>query len=124
MHSAGLIVKNSQKSPVDAVAAAQKLGIDMNFHTSRPLTHELVDGYDVILAMEAWQLQQMKRQYPKYSSKFFLLPLFDPIKYNNTQKFLQYNIEDPYGKTKDRYQESFQRIERCIKGLVKQSGRN
>lgn len=109
---------NYQKSPADAVAAAEKLGVNMNFHVSRPLTPELVDGNDIILAMEAWQVRRMKNQYPKYSTKFFLLPLFDSVRYDNSKAFLKYNIEDPYGKTRDRYLDSFRRIERCIKGFV------
>ena len=122
--SAGLIVPKSEKSPAEAVATAKKFGVDMQSHTSRPLTLELVEEYDIIVAMEAWQVQKMKKQYPKYLRKFFLLPLFDSAKPPNTEAISQYNIEDPYGKSADRFYASFRRIERCIESLVKQSGTN
>ena len=109
-------------SPVDALVTAGRLGVDMNSHTSRPLTQELVEGNDIILAMEAWQLQKMKKQYPRYSRKFFLLPLFDPLRNSKTDAVAQYNIEDPYGKSADSFFASFRRIERCIENLLKASG--
>jgi protein-tyrosine-phosphatase len=120
VHSAGLRVPVDQKSPPDAVAAAEALGVDMHSHISRPLTPQLVDHYDIILAMETWHVQSMKEKYPQNSNKFFLLPLYDPSKYGNNESFLNYNIEDPYGKPEERFKESFRRIERCIEGLIKQ----
>ena len=78
--SAGLAVPISEKSPADALATAGRLGVDMNAHISRPLTRELVEENDIILAMEAWQVRKMKKQYPKHSQKFFLLPLFDSVR--------------------------------------------
>ena len=122
LSSAGLIVPVSEKSPAEAVATAKELGVDMHSHMSRPVTLELVQEYDIILAMEAWQVQKMKKQYPKYLRKFFLLPLFDPARPPRAEAISQYNIEDPYGKSADCFYASFRRIERCIENLVQASG--
>ena len=122
--SAGLIVPISEKSPPEAVSAAKWLGIDMNSHKSQSLTSELVKGYDIIFAMEAWQLRQMKKIFPQYLEKFFLLSLFDPERPPDKKPIFRYNIEDPYGKSADCYRDSFRRIERCIESLVSPTGAN
>jgi protein-tyrosine phosphatase len=110
--SAGLMVDQPEDSPLEALAAAQALGIDMSAHRSRRVDAETLGDCDMVFAMEVWQLERLRAHYPAYTGRFFLLPLFDPIE--AAAAVHRYNIEDPYGKPAERFRECFLRIDRCI----------
>ncbi|MBE9571533.1 MAG: hypothetical protein IMF11_12965 [Proteobacteria bacterium] len=79
----------------------------------------MVETFDMIIAMETWQFQTLKKAFPRYQDKVFLLPLFDTRGGTKLGGFARYNIQDPYGKSLTEFHACFQRIERCIKGMLK-----
>lgn len=116
--SAGLRVPKPLPSPAEAVSSAASFGIHLFAHRSTALTLEMIKSSDMILSMETWQFRTLKKQFPQYKQKFYLLPLFDPNTNHKINGFKRYNIEDPYGQSPDNFRECFQRIDRCIKNLM------
>ena len=119
-YSAGLEVSGPLPSPKEAVLAAEKFGLQLNGHRSRGLTQEMVESFDMIIAMEAWHFKALRKAYPKHNHKFFLLPFFDTKNSREEKGFLRYNIQDPYGRSVDEFYACFQRINYCIEGLFKE----
>ncbi|MGD9209746.1 MAG: hypothetical protein PVI90_03170 [Desulfobacteraceae bacterium] len=121
MTSAGIKVTKPEKSPDDAIAAAEAFGISLHAHRSVPISLDMCRKADMILVMEAWQLVKVREQFPEFDNRVFLLSQFEHNvnqRYNGWEK---YNILDPYGKGCDAFQNCFQRIERCLAGLLKQT---
>ncbi len=117
--SAGLEVKEPKSSPENAVLAALDYGLDLKSHRSRILVRKMFESSDMIIAMETWHFQTLKRIFPENMDKIFLLPLFENNKYAKIKGFYRYNIRDPYGKSLNEFHVCFRRIERCIKALFK-----
>jgi len=73
--SAGLETKISrlQGKPANALAIkiASEFGIDISQHKAKQLTQELVDEYDLILTMEAHQLEELHKAFPSIAHKTF-----------------------------------------------------
>ena len=80
----------------------------------------MVKAADMVIGMETWHMQTLKKQFPEYKDKFFLLPLFEHNREVTKNEFYRYNIEDPYGRAIDEFQKCFTRIERCVEGLFKE----
>jgi len=116
-YSVGLHVNNPIHPPEGAVLAGKRFSVDLDDHRSRKISQDLIETYDMVLSMEAWQLKVLKADYPYLRHKFFLLPLFDD--YSRTSMgYKHYNILDPYGKSSDIYDDCFKRIERCVTKLI------
>jgi protein-tyrosine phosphatase len=115
--SAGLHVKDSV-SPENAVAAAHSRGVDLDHHTPRQIDEDAVEKADMILAMEPKQLGMLRRRFPQYSGKLFLLSLFEERSPSQYGPWQRYHIEDPYGKPVADVVTCFTRIERCVTGLM------
>jgi protein-tyrosine phosphatase len=116
--SAGIYVESPQVPPVEAVVAANDFGIDLQGHKSKSINYRMIESFDLIVAMEAWQFKFLNKLFAEFKEKIFLLPLFD----NNTKSlnnYSIYNIKDPYGKSQYDYQKCFDRIRSCIEGLFK-----
>ena len=98
---------------------AMKFGVQINGHRSRPLTLEMVESFDMIIGMETWHFKALRRTYPKYRDKIFLLPLFDITGSEHVKGFSRYNIQDPYGRSLEEFYACFQRISQCIQTLMR-----
>lgn len=118
--SAGLIVSKSISSPKNAIIAAERFGINLSPHKSKEINIEMINTYDMIIAMETWQFHSLRKRFYTYKNNLFLLPLFDNFVSSDNAGFYKYNIKDPYGKDLDEFNDCFERIERCVEGLFKQ----
>ncbi len=120
--SAGLHAGRPLPSPANAVEAARAFGIRLDGHRSKGVTPELMESYDMVLAMEPWQLQTLREGYPQFMDKVFLLSLFGgPGGLRGSYDI--YNIRDPYGGSVDTFHACFSRIETCLKGLFAEASR-
>lgn len=117
-YSAGLKVYESLTSPVEVIIVAEKFGVKLNEHKSRGITRKLATSFDMIIAMEAWHIQQLRKYFPDLKDKVYLLSLFNIRHYRKYWSYKNNNILDPYGKPVEYYQECFKRIEECIVGLL------
>jgi protein-tyrosine phosphatase len=117
--SAGLLAKENSRSPDNAIEAAKIFGIDLNSHRSQPVKSETANKVDMIICMETWHMKLLKKLYPQYHSKIYLMPLF--LKKGETKGYYRkYNIPDPYGKTPEVFESSFTMIDRALINLMSQ----
>jgi protein-tyrosine phosphatase len=116
--SAGLAARLGSASPAMAVEAAKAFAIDMQAHRSRPLNGDMAGAADMLIAMEPGQVRAMQRQYPHKRRNLFLLPLFADGWDRRYYGWRRYHIQDPYGKGRDDFLESFERVREGVEGLV------
>ncbi len=115
-YSVGLDVSQSLPSPREAVRAAESFGVGINGHKSKQVTQDRLKTSDMIIAMEAAHFKHLRKTYPQFQDKIFLLPLFEK---NRTTggSYARYNIVDPYGKPLEQFLDCYRRIEDCLDGL-------
>jgi protein-tyrosine phosphatase len=115
--SAGLDVKMPCPSPLNAVEAAAGFGIDLEDHRSKQFQVEMYADFDMIVAMETSQYHVLAKNRAASYEKLFLLPFFEN-KNTRSGGYERYNVTDPYGKSLEKFNCCFQRIERCIAGIA------
>jgi protein-tyrosine phosphatase len=116
--SAGLAARSGSASPAMAVEAARAFAIDMQAHRSRPLDEDMAGAADMLIAMEPWQVRAMQRRYPHKRSHLFLLPLFADGWNRRYHGWRRYHIQDPYGKGREDFMASFERVREGVEGLL------
>jgi protein-tyrosine phosphatase len=95
--SAGLDAYDGAGPTDDAVAVARELGYDLSSHRARHLTHELLEGADVVVGMTAAHVSVL-------GERARLLGDAD--------------LDDPYGCGPEAYRRAYARIERDVRKLV------
>lgn len=116
--SAGLHVPRSISSPEQAIQVARQFGVDLEGHRSQAISVELVAAYDMIIAMEAWQYEELRTLFRQHSEKLFLLPLLDSNGLGRGLGAADFNIQDPFGGPLSAYNACFSRILRNVKCLL------
>ncbi len=87
-----------------AVEASKIWECDISGHQSQPVTDELINNSDLILAMTPTHLRELMRVKPDAKDKYFLLKNFpDPSPDGD-------GVEDPIGMPLDYYKETFLEI--------------
>ena len=116
--SAGLAARLGSASPAMAVEAAKAFAIDMQAHRSQPMNGNMAGGADMLIAMEPGQVRAMQKRYPQKRRNLFLLPLFADGWDCRYYGWRRYHIQDPYGKGRDEFMKSFERVREGVEGLV------
>jgi protein-tyrosine phosphatase len=114
--SAGFNAAAGTPPPIAAVEAAHRVGISLRDHRSTPLSASLVSDADLILVMEAWHLTLLRSAYPEDRHKIHLLAFYDPAR-DIVSAYDRFNIDDPYGKSPEVFDECFARLTRTIASL-------
>lgn len=117
VQSAGLRVKDSS-SPETALVAAQRRGVGLNEHVPRQIDKKVVSEADMILSMEPGQINTILNLFPDTGHKLYLLSFFENSHHTAYSGWRKYHIEDPFGKPLIKFNQCFERIERCIDGLM------
>lgn len=112
--SAGLHVPKPIPPPENAIQVARRFGVDLEKHRSQMISLELVEAYDMIIAMEAWQYAELQASFSQYQEKLFLLPLLDFKGAGKERGYAAFNIQDPYGGPAGAFENCFDRIRQCI----------
>ena len=109
--SAGTGAEEGTPAAAEARAVAAKHGLDLAAHRSRPLTIELVEWADLILAMSASHLGAVARL--GGASKMALLGDFaaDDGSYG-------ISVPDPFGLDEAVYEQTFGELVRMIEGMM------
>lgn len=115
--SAGITVREPEGCPRETVVAAERFGIDLSGHRSRRIDQGLVDGSDMVFAMETWQFVRLRKNFPRHAEKMFLLPLFDTNRPARSDAYGFFNIRDPYGRSIGDFLDCFERIDTCLEGV-------
>ena len=83
-------------------------GIDISLHRARQLNGQMVRENDLILVMESWQQKEIESHFPFSKGRVHLIG-----KWNN------YEVDDPYKKSKEHFIEAFKKINQSCKEWCK-----
>lgn len=109
--SAGFIGPN-RRSPPEALAAAQRTGIDLSEHRSRLVTAELARASALVVVMSAEQARAIRRLSGPEPPTILVLGDLDPLPIDAR------TIRDPWSESADVFDASYARIERCVRELA------
>lgn len=110
--SAGTMSFGGGTAAKEAIDVLMEENIDISEHRSRPLTEELIDRADIILAMTDSHRRQVLSIAPDADEKTFLIKDFDDDAGENK------NIPDPIGMGKDVYTACVNEIKKCMSNLI------
>lgn len=114
--SAGVATEKSglQDKPADAMAIdiAAEFGADISSHKAKQVTAELVEQYDLILAMERNQLEQLCELIPTARHKTFLFGHWVGVS----------TIDDPYRKDQHAFRQAFTTINSAAESWARKLG--
>ncbi len=86
-------------------------GVDISQHRSTPLTQELVQAYELILAMAGEIKEEITRSYPASNGKVYTIEEFSGLPDGG-------GVPDPMGLGLEIYQNCASRITRYLEGMV------
>ena len=109
--SAGFIGPD-RPAPPEAVAAARKHGVDLSQHRSQLLGPQEVAAAELILVMEPAQQDAVCANFGRWRSDVVVLGDLDP------EPITQRTIRDPVEQPGSVFEESYARIDRCLRALV------
>jgi len=87
VESAGTWAQPDLPAALPAQQAAIKLGVNLGEHLTRPVSEELLSEFDLVLAMEAGQVEAMEAEFPSTFRKIYLL--------TEVATGVSYDIPDP-----------------------------
>lgn len=90
-------------------ALLEEYNIDFKDHTSKQITKEDFEYFDVILTMTVTHKDHLKQVFNEYKDKIFTLTGY-------TQGF-EIDISDPYGGSLDIYKQTLKQIYTCLISL-------
>jgi len=93
-------------------------GIDLRAHRSRLVTREDVEGGTLVIVMEAWHAERVRRDFGTPEERIVVLGDLDPHPITSRA------IIDPYGRDEATFAEVYARIDRCLAELVRGLNRN
>ena len=102
--SAGTHAVGGNAASRTGVTAAAQLGLDLLGHRAAPLTADVLQGVDVVFAMEQEHIDAVHRLDPG-SAVMLLRPDGDPV-------------PDPYGKDLDSYLTAYRLIESALESRL------
>ena len=114
--SAGLRTTQAAAPPQDARDAAVAFAVTLDGHVPLQLSQALVDRYDLLVVMEAKQLDAVRAAYPDAADRVVLLPLFGD---GAMSGYARWNIADPFGRPRQDFDACYTRIEHDLKGLIR-----
>ncbi len=110
--SRGLRAGRGTSSPVLAQEWAQHFAVDLSAHRSAPLCADDVAWADLILAMEGWHADLLRRDWPEALHKLRLLGDFLVAP--------PFTLEDPWGRDTVVFGQVFTRTARAVECLAAQ----
>lgn len=108
--SAGFIGPG-RPSPEEALHVAQRRGVDLTSHRSVVMTEEMLQSADLIIVMEPAQRRALLQRFWG-QTPIVVLGDLDPMPIGKRA------IRDPFGAAEEVFDESYERIDRCIDSLL------
>jgi protein-tyrosine phosphatase len=112
--SAGTFGLNGYSAAELAVEVAARHGIDISEHRARHVTREMLDGADFVVGMEHDHIVEAGVVLKDTGDKYRLLTDYGPPEMRGAE------IADPYGGPIDSFQDAYDRIEKCVDGLLRE----
>ena len=119
VESAGVFAIEGMSSTRETQRVLQEAGVDCSTHRARPLTREMAEGADLILAMEQFQVEEISGRFPSATEKVHLLKSYGA---NPRDGVENPNIPDPIGKPLEVYEGCFIEIRDAIERVAKSLG--
>lgn len=108
--SCGLDTIEDAPANTNAISAAKQLGFDLDGHVTRPIMYLVLKKTDLLIAMEPWQLEFLKKNLCR-NHQYTLLGLWsNPI--------LPY-IQDPYNASQNYFNKCFMYINESVYAISK-----
>lgn len=108
--SCGLDTIEEAPAYSNAIDEAKQLGYDLGQHQTTPFMYVVLRKTDLIIAMEPWQAEFLRKHLTR-KHQYTLLGLWS--------KPAQPHIHDPYGTSHDYFSSCFGYIENSVRELVK-----
>ncbi|MGE0463315.1 MAG: low molecular weight protein-tyrosine-phosphatase [Vicinamibacterales bacterium] len=113
--SAGIRTTQGARPPENACDVAAAYGLSLSAHRPQTLTRDLVERHDLIVVMEAAQLEALRASYPDAARRLVLLSLLDG---RAAKGYERYNIADPFSRPRADFEACYERIDRAVTSLV------
>ncbi len=111
IRSAGTIAGHGYISPPEAVRVGAENGLDIKPHLTTPLSRDLVEEADLVIAVDRSVAEQILDLVPDLGPRLKLLTQFASMPG-------VFDVPDPIGESRDVYEEAFRRIDAGVRGLV------
>ncbi len=115
--TAGTAAIKGMPATAEAVQVLSEEGIDVSDHLSQPLSDEMINEADLILAMEQRHKAHILVRIPQAKEKVHLLSEFGRMA--SEEKLVDPNIPDPIGKPVDFYRQVYNIIRESVIRAVK-----
>jgi len=93
-----------------AIQTAEKMGGDLNFHSSKAVSENLLKDFNLILCMESDHTQFIKRNFPEVADDVFLF---------SEMVGEDFEIHDPVGGTLENYEQTAEKLKKIIRSGFK-----
>lgn len=111
--SAGTFACEGEPASDEAIEVMSELGLDIEKHKAQQFTRELAEWADIILAMEARQIEEMEAMAPEDEHKMHTLLGFAQG-VDGYPGEAGYDITDPYKEDIDVYREARDQISEAV----------
>jgi len=115
--SAGTSGWDRQSPTSEAIEVCSEIGVDISSQRSAPISKQMIQASDLIVAMEKYHLREMIKSCDAPDEKLFLLGEFDAQNPG-------LEIQDPYGMPLSYYRNILQIIYHCVDGLIERIKNN
>jgi len=113
--SAGLRIRTQARSPLEAYAAAVMFDISLEDREPVAIERQFLEAYSIVVVMEASHLWHLRKAFPEFTDRIFLLPLFER---REMAGYDRYNITDPFGRTQAEFVACYHRIDAALDSLL------
>jgi len=103
--SAGCWAYPNLSATPHAIQTAEKMGGDLNFHSSKAVSEKLLKDFNLILCMEFDHTHFIKRNFPEAADDVFLL---------SEMVGEVFEIHDPIGGTLENYEQTAEKLNEII----------
>jgi protein-tyrosine phosphatase len=112
VRSAGFVGSNRPVPQISLALSAER-GLDLSAYRSRPLTQSVLSNTELIIVMDSNQARQIEILFPANRALVIIAGDLDP------QFEASRGIQDPWNLSRDVFESSFNRLDRCASVLVR-----
>ncbi len=112
VQSAGTWVSEGAPATEFSQLVCAEHGLDASLHRARGVDHSLMKTANLVLCMTTQHKHDLQQIFPQYKDKVFTLREF-----GRTNPTTDLSINDPYGRSIERFRETFEEISREVRRI-------
>lgn len=112
--SAGTHAFEGAPASENSIKAMELYDLDISSHEARQLTEEILREVDLVFAMASDHIEYVKKVFPKYFDKTYLLRRFG----RENDHLMNEDVEDPIGGSIEQYLECYSLLDAEIKRIA------